>query len=125
MDLNNNNQQTTVIIDVSFSEDIDIVKEFILNEQCPFVNSQADEGLIKFEWFLDESNKTGTLIEVFANPVAWEDLANKVIGTPVNVKFGEMFNIEGMTVLGKVTDAVKEKIKAMKPIIKNYIGGIN
>ena len=125
MDLNNNNQQTTVIIDVSFSEHIDIVKEFILNEQCPFVNSQADEGLIKFEWFLDESNKIGTLIEVFANPVAWEDLANKVIGTPVNVKFGEMFNIEGMTVLGKVTDAVKEKIKAMKPIIKNYIGGIN
>ena len=118
-------QQTTVIIDVSFSEDIDIVKEFILNEQCPFVNSQADEGLIKFEWFLDESNKTGTLIEVFANPVAWEDLANKVIGTPVNVKFGEMFNIEGMTVLGEVTDAVKEKIKAMNPIIKNYIGGIN
>ena len=125
MDLNNNNQQTTVIIDVSFSEDIDIVKEFILNEQCPFVNSQADGGLIKFEWFLDESNKTGTLIEVFANPVAWEDLANKVIGTPVNVKFGEMFNIEGMTVLGEVTDAVKEKIKAMNPIIKNYIGGIN
>ena len=124
MDLNNN-EQTTVIIDVSFTEDIDIVKEFILNEQCPFVNSQADEGLIKFEWFLDESNKTGTLIEVFANPVAWEDLANKVIGTPVNVKFGEMFNIEGMTVLGKVTDAVKEKIKAMNPIIKNYIGGIN
>ena len=125
MDLNNNNQQTTVIIDVSFSEDIDIVKEFILNEQCPFVNSQADEGLIKFEWFLDESNKTGTLIEVFANPVAWEDLANNVIGTPVNVKFGEMFNIEGMTVLGEVTDAVKEKIKAMNPIIKNYIGGVN
>ena len=125
MDLNNNNEQTSVIIDVSFSEDIDIVKEFILNEQCPFVNSQADEGLIKFEWFLDESNKTGTLIEVFANPAAWEDLANKVIGTPVNVKFGEIFNIEGMTVLGEVTDAVKEKIKAMNPIIKNYIGGIN
>ena len=125
MDLNNNNEQTTVIIDVSFSEDIDIVKEFVLNEQCPFVNSQAKEGLIKFEWFLDESNKTGTLIEVFANPVAWEDLANKVIGTPVNVKFGEMFNIEGMTVLGEVTYAVKEKIKAMNPIIKNYIGGIN
>ena len=125
MDLNNNNEQTTVIIDVSFSEDIDIVKEFVLNEQCPFVNSQADEGLIKFEWFLDESNKTGTLIEVFANPVAWEDLANKVIGTPVNVKFGEIFNIESMTVLGEVTDALKEKIKAMNPTIKNYIGGIN
>lgn len=125
MDLNNNNEETTVIIDVSFSEDIDIVKEFILNEQCPFVNSQAQEGLIKFEWFLDESNKTGTLIEVFANPVAWEDLANKVIGTPVNVKFGEIFNIESMTVLGEVTDAVKEKIKAMNPTIKNYIGGIN
>jgi len=124
MQLHNNSGNITVIIDVSF-DDKEMFMDFILNEQCQFIDSVDPEGLIKFEWFLDESNKTGTLIEVFANPVAWEDLANKVIGTPVNVKFGEMFNIEGMTVLGKVTDAVKEKIKAMNPIIKNYIGGIN
>jgi len=125
MELHNNNGEVTVIIDVSFSEEIATIKEFIREEQCPFINSQADEGLKKFEWFIDENNKTGTLIEVFANPLSWEELADKVIGTPVNIKFGQLFNVEKMTILGETTNKVKEKIQAMKPLIKDYVGGIN
>ena len=30
-----------------------------------------------------------------------------------------------MTVLGETTNKVKEKIQAMKPLIKDYVGGIN
>ena len=125
MELHDNNGEVTVIIDVSFSEEIATIKEFIREEQCPFINSQAGEGLKKFEWFLDENNKTGTLIEVFANPLSWEELADKVIGTPVNIKFGQLFNVEKMTILGETTNKVKEKIQAMKPLIKDYVGGIN
>ncbi len=125
MELHNNNGEVTVIIDVSFSEEIVTIKEFIREEQCPFINSQAGEGLKKFEWFIDENNKTGTLIEVFANPLSWEELADKVIGTPVNIKFGQLFNVEKMTILGETTNKVKEKIQAMKPLIKDYVGGIN
>ena len=125
MELHNNNGEVTVIIDVSFSEEIATIKEFIREEQCPFINSQAGEGLKKFEWFIDENNKTGTLIEVFANPLSWEELADKVIGTPVNIKFGQLFNVEKMTVLGENTNKVKEKNQAMKPLIKDYVGGIN
>lgn len=125
MELHDNNGEVTVIIDVSFSEEIATIKEFIREEQCPFINSQVGEGLKKFEWFIDENNKTGTLIEVFANPLSWEELADKVIGTPVNIKFGQLFNVEKMTVLGETTNKVKEKIQAMKPLIKDYVGGIN
>ena len=125
MELHNNNGEVTVIIDVSFSEEIATIKEFIREEQCPFINSQAGEGLKKFEWFIDENNKTGTLIEVLANPLSWEELADKVIGTPVNIKFGQLFNVEKMPVLGETTNKVKEKIQAMKPLIKDYVGGIN
>ena len=125
MELHDNNGEVTVIIDVSFSEEIVTIKEFIREEQCPFINSQAGEGLKKFEWFIDENNKTGTLIEVFANPLSWEELADKVIGTPVNIKFGQLFNVEKMTILGETTNKVKEKIQAMKPLIKDYVGGIN
>ena len=125
MELHNNNGEVTVIIDVSFSEEIATIKEFIREEQCPFINSQAGEGLKKFEWFIDENNKTGTLIEVFANPLSWEELADKVIGTPVNIKFGQLFNVEKMIILGETTNKVKEKIQAMKPLIKDYVGGIN
>ena len=125
MQLHNNNGNVTVIIDVSFSDDVNIIKDFVLNEQCPFIQSKAEEGLIKFEWFIDEETKTGTLIEVFNDSISWEKLADKVIGTPVNIKFNSLFIIEKMTVLGELTDDLEEKLQAAGPMVKNYVGGIN
>ena len=125
MQLHNNDGNVTVIIDVSFSDDVNTIKDFVLNEQCPFIQSKAEEGLIKFEWFIDEETKTGTLIEVFKDPISWEKLADKVIGTPVNIKFNSLFIIEKMTVLGELTDNLEEKLQAAGPMVKNYVGGIN
>ncbi len=125
MQLHNNDGNVTVIIDVSFSDDVNIIKDFVLNEQCPFIQSKAEEGLIKFEWFIDEGTKTGTLIEIFNDSISWEKLADKVIGTPVNIKFNSLFIIEKMTVLGELTDNLEEKLKAAGPMVKNYVGGIN
>ena len=51
MDLHKNKGQVTVVIDLSFSS-LEEVKEFILNEQSPFILSQSDENLLKFEWFI-------------------------------------------------------------------------
>ena len=125
MQLHNNDGNVTVIIDVSFSDDVNTIKDFVLNEQCPFIKSKAEEGLIKFEWFIDEETKTGTLIEVFKDSISWEKLADKVIGTPVNIKFNSLFIIEKMTVLGELTDNLEEKLQAAGPMVKNYVGGIN
>ena len=125
MQLHNNDGHVTVIIDVSFSDDVKTIKDFVLNEQCPFIQSKAEEGLIKFEWFIDEETKTGTLIEIFKDAISWEKLADKVIGTPVNIKFNSLFIIEKMTVLGELTDNLQEKIQAAGPMVKNYVGGIN
>lgn len=125
MQLHNNDGHVTVIIDVSFSDDVKTIKDFVLNEQCPFIQSKAEEGLIKFEWFIDEETKTGTLIEVFRDAISWEKLADKVIGTPVNIKFNSLFIIEKMTVLGELTDNLEEKLQAAGPMVKNYVGGIN
>ena len=125
MKLHQDSGEVTVVIDVSYSAPIDEVKNFILNEQCPFIESHTDQGLIKFEWFFDEATNTATLLEVFSNAEAWEDLANKVIGTPVNIKFGQLLKIEKMTVLGEATDNLKEKLQAMNPVLKSYAGGIN
>ena len=125
MQLHNNDGNVTVIIDVSFSDDVKTIKDFVLNEQCPFIQSKAEEGLIKFEWFIDEETKTGTLIEIFNDSISWEKLADKVIGTPVNIKFNSLFIIEKMTVLGELTDNLEEKLQAAGPMVKNYVGGIN
>ena len=125
MDLHKNKGQVTVVIDLSFSAPMEEVKNFILNEQSPFILSQSDENLLKFEWFIDEDTKTATLLEVFANAAGFERLAGKVMGTPVNLKFRDLFAVEKMTILGEPTESLKETISVMSPVIKPYIGGLN
>ena len=125
MDLHKNKGQVTVVIDLSFSAPLEEVKEFILNEQSPFILSQSDENLLKFEWFIDKDTKTATLLEVFANAKGFEVLAGKVMGTPVNLKFRDLFTVEKMTILGEPTESLKETISVMNQTIKKYTGGIN
>ena len=125
MDLHKNKGQITVVIDLSFSAPIEEVKDFILNEQSPFILSQSDENLLKFEWFIDEATSTATLLEVFANAEGFELLAGKVMGTPVNLKFRELFSVDKMTILGEPTESLKETIAVMNLVIKPYTGGLN
>tara|TARA_Y100001970_G_scaffold175669_1_gene214220 strand:+ start:388 stop:762 length:375 start_codon:yes stop_codon:yes gene_type:complete len=124
MQLHNNSGNIIVIIDVSF-DDRDMFMDFILNEQCQFIDSVDPKGLIKFEWFLDEDSNTGTLVEVFEKSDNFQELAGKVMGTPVNLKFREITNIEKMTVLGDVSDELMENLAPMNPISKKYKGGLS
>ena len=119
------NKNVTVVIDVSFTEDIETVREYIINQQCPVIFNLNDEGIIRFEWYLNESDNTATLIEKFENSNIWEDLGNKVLGSPINIRFRELFKVEKLTVLGEINDSFKTKLQAMNPVIKSYIGGIN
>ena len=123
--LNKNNNQVTVLVDVTFEKDINEIKKFIRNEQIPLFYDLKDSGIVRFEWFLNENEKSATLIEVFENTTAWEELGNKVLGSPINLKFRELFKIKKLTVLGSVSDSFNKKIEPMKPIIKSYVGGIN
>jgi len=124
MQIHNNSGNITVIIDVSF-ENKDMFMDFILNEQCQFIDSVDPEGLIKFEWFVDENSNTGTLVEVFEKSDNFQDLAGKVMGTPVNLKFREIVNIEKMTILGDVSDELMQNLAPMNPVSKGYKGGLS
>ena len=124
-ELNKNNNQVTVLVDVTFEKDINEIKKFIRNEQIPLFYDLKDSGIVRFEWFLNENEKSATLIEVFENTTAWEELGNKVLGSPINLKFRELFKIKKLTVLGSVSDSFNKKIEPMNPIIKSYVGGIN
>jgi hypothetical protein len=74
--------------------------------------------------FLNEENKTGILIEEFKNSNVWEELGNKVLGSPINLRFRELFKVEKLTVLGDINETFKEKIQGMNPIINSYVGGL-
>ena len=123
--LNTPNKNVTVVIDVSFTEDIETIRDYIINQQGPVIFNLNDEGIIRFEWYINESDNTATLIEKFENSNVWEELGNKVLGSPINIRFRELFKVEKLTVLGEIKESFKEKIQAMNPIIKSYVGGIN
>lgn len=123
--LNTPNKNVTVVIDVSFTEDIETIRDYIINQQGPVIFNLNDEGIIRFEWYINESDNTATLIEKFENSNVWEELGNKVLGSPINIRFRELFKVEKLTVLGEINDSFKTKLQAMNPVIKSYIGGIN
>ena len=124
MQLHKDNGQLRVIIDVSY-ESTDEFIDFIENEQCQFLESLGVDGLLKFEWYIDESTQTATLIEEFADVASFQELASKAIGTPVNLKFREIAKFENMTVLGDVSEEIKENLSAMGPKFRSYKAGLN
>ena len=124
MQLHKDSGQLRVIIDVSY-ESTDEFIDFIENEQCQFLESLGVDGLLKFEWYVDESTQTATLLEEFADVASFQELASKAIGTPVNLKFREIAKFENMTVLGDVSEEIKENLSAMGPKFRIYKAGLN
>lgn len=124
MELHKNSGELRVIIDVSYTSAEEFI-DFIENEQCQFIESLGVEGLKKFEWYVDEESNTATLIEEFDNADSFKEIATKAIGTPVNLKFREITNFDNMTILGDVSDEMRENLSAMGPKIKTYRAGLN
>jgi hypothetical protein len=124
MELHKNSGELRVIIDVSYSSAEEFIN-FIENEQCQFIESLGVDGLKKFEWYVDEESNTATLIEEFDNADSFKEIATKAIGTPVNLKFREITNFDNMTILGDVSDEMRENLSAMGPKIKTYRAGLN
>ena len=124
MQLHKDSGQLRVIIDVSYESTNEFI-DFIENEQCQFLESLGVDGLLKFEWYVDESTQTATLVEEFADIASFQELASKAIGTPVNLKFREISKFENMTVLGEVSEEIKENLSAMGPKFRSYKAGLN
>jgi len=124
MQLHKDSGQLRVIIDVSYSSEKEFIN-FIENEQCQFLESLGVDGLLKFEWYVDVSTNTATLVEEFTDVASFQELATKAIGTPVNLKFREIAKFENMTVLGDVSDEMKENLSAMGPNFKTFKAGLN
>ena len=106
-------------------EDTEVIKKFIREEQIPFIDELNLSKIKRFEWFLDEDEKKGILIEVFDDGNGFAEAAGKVMGTPVNLKFQALFNIHQMTVLGTVNEELKEKLKPLGTNVRGYTGGFS
>ena len=119
------NNQLTVIFDVAFTEEQQVIEDYIIKEECPFIYDLNRGNLTSFQWYFSDGEKTATLVEVSKSSDAWEKLASQVIGSPVNMKFNEFFTIEKLTILGSVSDSFKEKVEPMNPVFKVHTAGFS
>ena len=55
------------------------------------------------------------MIEVFKNSNVWEELGNKVLGSPINLRFRELFKIE------QLTEKIQKHIVQKNVKIKNNV----
>lgn len=123
MDFQQENSSVIIIFDVSYTEDFEIIKKYIYDEEIPFIAALNRDNLVRFEWYFSPEMNSATLIEMAKDSDAWEELATKVIGSPVNIKFNEFFTIEKLTVLGEVSESLREKIESMNPVFRPYLAG--
>ena len=96
------NQELIVIFEVSYTEDFEIIEKYLIDEEVPFIFGVNKDNLTRFEWFFNLNEKTATLIEVSKSSAAWEELVSKVVGTPVNVKFNQLFKIDNKKIQNHV-----------------------
>ena len=52
--LNKETSVTTIIINVSFNEDVAVIRDFIQNEQIPYIFGFGMEKLKRFEWYIND-----------------------------------------------------------------------
>ena len=101
--------QLTVIFDVSFTEEQQVIEDYIVKVECSLIYDLNGGNLISFQWYISVGEKTATLVEVSKSSDDWKELVTQVIGTPVNVKFNEVFTIEKLTIRGARLTALEKK----------------
>ena len=73
-------------------------------------------GLHRLEWYLDEAQRTATVIELFKDTDAQVRLVDKVTGTPINRRFGELFSVDSFTALGKMPETLRGRLGGMQSL---------
>ena len=119
--LNAENSIVTIIIEMTYKEDVQIIKEFIKEESGTFTVSKVN----RFEFFLNEDQQKATIIETFEDVDILDEIAEKLLEISVNPKLLDIFEIKQIVILGKVRSDFKEKIRSLGADFRDTVGGFS
>lgn len=123
--LNHYNGATTFILQMSvIAQDGDITS-WISGRSARTTFEFAEMKTRRFEWFLSPDNSKATLIEMFDDSDGAVTRLQNLLPSPVAAEWMERFEIESLTVLGDVSDSLREAIASMEPDIRTFAGGFN
>ena len=123
--LNHYNGAITFILQMSvIAQDGDITS-WISDRSARTTFEFAEMKTRRFEWFLSPDNSKATLIEMFDDSDGAVTRLQNLLSSPVAAEWMERFEIESLTVLGDVSDSLREAIASMEPDIRTFAGGFN
>ncbi|MQG18961.1 MAG: hypothetical protein FI687_04230 [SAR202 cluster bacterium] len=120
-ELNTENSIVTIIIEMTYKEDVQIIKKIIKEESGTFTVSKVN----RFEFFLNEDQQKATIIETFEDGDIFDEIAEKLLEISVNPKLLDIFEIKQIVVLGKVSSDFKEKIRSLGADFRDTVGGFS
>ena len=121
--LNHHEKTITFILQMNVSAQANDITAWITDRSARVTHDFNEEKTRRFEWFLSSDHSKATLIEVFDDCDGALTRVQNLMSSEIAAEWMERFEIESLTVLGDVNDALAEVLASMGPDIRTYAGG--
>ena len=113
----------TFILQMSVVPETDDIARWITDRSARVTFEFEEIKTRRFEWFLSSDNAKATLIEIFEDSDGALTRVQNLISSPIAPEWMDRFQIESLTVLGEVSEGLREALASMTPDIRTYAGG--
>ena len=121
--LNEYNGAITFLLQMNILSGAEGVTSWIQDRSVRATHDFEEEKTRRFEWFLSADKAKATLIEVFEDSEGALTRVQNLIASPIAPEWMDRFEIDSLTVLGEVSDDLREALASMTPDVRTFAGG--
>ena len=121
--LNQYNGAVTFLLQMNVLSGAKEVTSWIKNRSARATYDFEEEKTRRFEWFLSADKAKATLIEVFEDSDGALTRVQNLMASPIAPEWMDRFEIDSLTVLGEVSDDLREALASMTPDVRTFAGG--
>ncbi len=121
--LNEYNGAVTFLLQMNVSSGAEEVTSWIKDRSARATYDFEEPKTRRFEWFLSADKAKATLIEVFEDSEGALSRVQNLMASPIAPEWMDRFEIDSLTVLGEVSDDLREALASMTPDVRTFAGG--
>ena len=121
--LNEYNGAITFLLQMNVLSGAEGVTSWIKDRSARATYDFEEEKTRRFEWFLSADKTKATLIEVFEDSEGALTRVQNLMASSIAPEWMDRFEIDSLTVLGKVSDDLQEALASMAPDVRTFAGG--
>ena len=121
--LNEYNGAVTFLLQMNVSSGAEEVTSWIKDRSARATYDFEEEKTRRFEWFLSADKAKATLIEGFEDSEGALTRVQNLMTSPIAPEWIDRFEIDSLTVLGEVSNDLREALASMTPDVRTFAGG--